>query len=68
VAEDCLTFCWFPYWDNLDASKRSSYLDRWHLGPDREWQEWLSFIDMYAHDSLNGGQMPASVAVQMFLA
>src|SRR5215510_13379406 len=28
-----------------DASKRSAYLDRWHVGLDREWQEWLSFID-----------------------
>jgi len=45
VAEDWLTFCWFPYWDKLDASKRSAYLDRWHVGLDREWQEWLSFID-----------------------
>jgi hypothetical protein len=27
------------------ASKRSAYLDRWHVGLDREWQEWLSFID-----------------------
>ena len=45
VAEDWLTFCWFPYWDKLDASKRSAYLDRWYVGLDREWQEWLSFID-----------------------
>jgi hypothetical protein len=28
-----------------DASKRSAYLDRWHVGLDLEWQEWLSFID-----------------------
>jgi len=38
-----------------DASKRSAYLDRWHVGLDREWQEWLSFIDDPQRKKKSGG-------------
>jgi hypothetical protein len=43
VADVWMNVCWRPYWDELDGSKRSAYLDRGHL--DGEWQEWLKLID-----------------------